>query len=443
MAEMRRDVTGGGRPVMVLDNGGSFHRFARDVLAPKGYEVLWSASPQEATAVLARDHFAAVLVDVCVPGKGLLEALEPVIRTRTAARTVVVTGCPLMDHAARVLYPEADGFLQLPCAPQELHNQVAGRGAARRPTKAPDLPFHEIVGTSPAIRRVIDQIQEVAPTDSTILITGETGAGKELVAAAIHDCSDRRDRPYVVVDTLALSETLLESELFGHVKGAFTGAVRSKPGLFEAADGGTIFLDEIGDVPPPVQVRLLRAIQEREVRRIGAVKPTNVDVRIIAATQWEPAKALEGGRLRADLYYRLNVYSIEVPPLRERVGDIPMLVEHALEAARSKGGPAHDCTTLALQMLESYDWPGNVREFLAVCERALIGAEDGHLAATDLPDRVRAAWREKMVAGGEPRIRAAIVQALEETNGHRGKAADVLGVGRTTLWRWVKQYGLL
>jgi two-component system response regulator HydG len=289
---------------------------------------------------------------------------------------------------------------------------------------------------------VIEQSQEVAPTEPTILINGETGTGKELVAAAIHECSHRRDQPYVVVDTVALSETLLESELFGHTKGAFTGAVRDKPGLFEAADGGTIFLDEVGEIQPAVQFRLLRAIQEREVRRLGAVQPSKVDVRIIAATQWDLEEAVRSGRLRADLYYRLTVYTIEIPPLRERPEDIALLVEHALTAAGPQGGRPRRCTDLALRTLESYDWPGNVRELLAVLEGARIGGGGKRLAATDVPERVRVAWREKMLSGGESRTRTAIIQALEETDGHRGTAAKVLGVGRTTLWRWLTQYGL-
>ncbi|HSM15378.1 MAG TPA: sigma-54 dependent transcriptional regulator [Gemmatimonadales bacterium] len=428
--------------VLVLDQLGSFHSFAREALAQEGYKVLWGQSPHEAISALVRGRFAAVLVDVCVPNNGLLHGVESVIRMGSGAHTVVVTGCPLMAAAARVLYPEADGFLQKPCTPEELRSLVAGRPEAPSSGYDPGLPFHGIVGTSPGIRRVIEQILEVAPTESTILITGETGAGKELVAAAIHECSNRRDRPYVVVDTPALSETLLESEFFGHTKGSFTGAVRDKPGLFEAADGGTIFLDEVGDIPPAVQIRLLRVIQEREVRRLGAVQPAKVDVRVIAATQWDLVEAVRSSRLRADLYYRLSVYTIKIPPLRERTEDIPALVEYALRTARSKGGQASGCRELALQMLQCYHWPGNVRELLAVLERTQISARGDQLAATDLPERIRVAWREKVLSGDESQERAAIIQALKEVKGHRGKAAEVLGVSRTTLWRWLTRYGL-
>jgi DNA-binding NtrC family response regulator len=440
--QMLRRPERGAPTVLVLDQLGTFHSFAHEVLAPEGYSVLWGESPQEVISVLEGGSVDAVLVDVCVPHKGLLDGAESVIRTRTGARMVVVTGCPLMDSAARVLYPEADGFLEKPCSPEELRSQVAGRPGAPSSAEDSGLSFHGIVGTSPGIRRVIEQIQEVAPTESTILITGETGTGKELVAAAIHGCSHRRDRPYVVVDTVALSETLLESELFGHTKGAFTGAVRSKPGLFEAADGGTIFLDEVGEIPPAVQFRLLRAIQEREVRRLGAVQPSKVDVRIIAATQWSLEDVQKSGRLRADLYYRLTVYNIDIPPLRERPEDIPLLVEHALRGAGPKGGGASRSTDLARQMLEVYDWPGNVRELLAVLERARVSAAGDRLATTDLPKRIRVAWREMMFSGEESRERTAIIRALGETEGHRGKAAELLGVSRTTLWRWLARHGL-
>ena len=282
----------------------------------------------------------------------------------------------------------------------------------------------------------------VAPTESTVLITGETGTGKELVAKAIHLCSHRSDDPYVVVDTLAISESLLESELFGHERGAFTGAVENRKGLFEAADGGTIFLDEIGDVSPAVQARLLRAIQEREVRPVGSVDTRKVDVRVIAATQWSLEEVVRTGRLRADLYYRLSVFNIEIPPLRERPEDIPVLIRHFLRHHAPESEGHRGTTKLAEQILGSYDWPGNVRELLAVVEAALIRASGERLSALDLPERLRIAWRDEVLSVDGPAPEPVIARALEETGGHRGDAADLLGVSRTTLWRWMKHHGL-
>jgi DNA-binding NtrC family response regulator len=396
--------------VLVLDRLGSFQSFVREVLEPAGYRVVWEENPRSAIVALERERVGAVLVDVCVPHQGLLDGAASVLRTRTKARKVVVTGCPLMSAAARVLYPDATSVLQKPCTPEELRGQIAVRPEAGSAAGDPGLPFHRIVGASPGIARVISQIHEVAPTESTILITGETGTGKELVAEAIHQCSPRRDRPYLVVDTVALSETLLESELFGH-------------------------LDEVGEIPPPVQHRLLRALQEREVRRLGAVQSSKVDVRIIAATQWDLEEAVKSGRLRADLYYRLTVYTIAIPPLRERPEDIPLLVEHALMPAGPEGGVASRCTDLALRMLESFHWPGNVRELLAVLERAQISAAGGRVAAMDLPERVRVAWREAMLTRGESREKTAVMQVLQETEGHRGKASLVRCGGRAGAFR--------
>jgi two-component system response regulator HydG len=364
--------------------------------------------------------------------------VEAVIHERHGASTVVVTGCPLMTAAARVLYPDADAFLEKPCTPEELLRRV--REAAHAPVVdgRDGTPFHGIVGVSPEIRRVIEQIHQVGPTDSTVLVTGETGTGKELVARAIHQCSRRRDGPYVVVDALAMSESLLESELFGHERGAFTGAVDSSPGLFRAADGGTIFLDEMGEVSPAIQTRLLRAIQEREVRPVGSVEPSKVDVRVIAATHRDPAELVDSGHLRADLYYRLSVYSIEIPPLRERRVDIPALVAHFLRSRAGAGDGVDGATELAEQILQSYDWPGNVRELLAAVEAGLVRARGRRLSALDLPRHLRVAWRGRALSDDD--VPASVIsRVLRETNGNRGDAAELLGVSRTTLWRWMKR----
>jgi len=428
--------------VLVIDRLGSFHAFVREALTPEGYRVHRSDDAQHAAATVENGRADVVLVDVCVPHAGLLEDAEAVIRAREGVSTVVVTGCPLMSSAARVLYPEADGFLQKPCTPVELLERIREAEESGEPRRHQGTPFHGIVGVSPGIRRVIGQVHTVGPTDSTVLITGETGTGKELVARAIHECSARSTGPYVVVDTLAISESLLESELFGHERGAFTGAVERRQGLFEAADGGTIFLDEIGDVPPPVQARLLRAIQEREVRPVGSVETRKVDVRVIAATQRTLEEVVRTGRLRSDLYYRLSVFNIEIPPLRERDEDVPVLVEHFLRTQPAKSGGVRGSTELVDEILRSYDWPGNVRELLAVLEAAQIGAQGERLSALDLPERLRIAWREEVVSGDGPAPSAVIARALEETGGHRADAAELLGVSRTTLWRWIKHHGL-
>lgn len=435
-----RKAEGARHDVLVVDRVGGFHAYVERVLSPRDYGVRLSRDAGEALTVMKNGDVDVVLVDVCTPDGGLLEEAERVIRDRSEATVLVVTGCPLMSSAARVLYPGADGFLEKPCAPEELSRRV-GEAVGSRELR-PDLdtsPFHGIVGRSPEIREVIEQIHTVGPTESTVLVTGETGTGKELVARAIHQCSPRRHRPYVVVDTMAISESLLESELFGHERGAFTGAVESRKGLFRAADGGTIFLDEMGEVPPAVQARLLRAIQEREVRAVGSTEPRSVDVRVIAATQRSPEQLLADGHLRSDLFYRLSVFDIAIPPLRERPEDIPLLVGHFIASRSSMSGTTAEATELALSILESHDWPGNVRELLAVVESSLIRAEGSRLTALELPPRIRDAWRRKVLSEEGRDRRTIVAQALEEAEGHRGRAAELLGVSRTTLWRWLNE----
>jgi two-component system response regulator HydG len=410
-----------------------------EVLSPRGYEVHLGRDVRDALTTLEREAIEVVLVDLCTPDGGLLEETERVIRESRDAAVLVVTGCPLMSSAARVLYPSGDGFLEKPCTPDELSRQVRDAAGSRELSEdRASSPFYGIVGVSPEIREVMEQVHTVGPTESTVLITGETGTGKELVAQAIHQCSSRRNRPYVVVDTLALSESLLESELFGHEKGAFTSAVKSRKGLFRAAEGGTIFLDEMGEVPPPVQARLLRAIQEREVRPVGSTEPRSVDVRVIAATQRKPEDLLAEGRLRPDLFYRLSVFNIELPPLRERPADVSPLVAHFLGSHPSASGSTPEATDLVYRILESHDWPGNVRELLATLESSLVRAKGSRLTALDLPAKIRSAWRRQALSEEDSHA-ALAAQALEEADGHKGRAAELLGVSRTTLWRWLNQ----
>jgi two-component system response regulator HydG len=299
------------------------------------------------------------------------------------------------------------------------------------------------------MRMVYEAIRLVAPTEATVLITGETGTGKELVARSVHDLSPRAAKPFVAVNCAALSDGIIESELFGHMRGAFTGAVRDNPGLFQAANSGTIFLDEIGDISPAIQHRLLRVLQERELKPVGAVRSVDIDVRVIAATNHDLRAEVAAGRFRDDLFYRLNVFRVELPTLRDRRGDIPLLVEHCLERLRRRSRSAGSvCSPFAMRMLQAYGWPGNVRELFAALESAFIRANGARIEAQHLPAEVRSAGGHD---GGEERYRglgtvederAAIVAALEQAEGIRSRAAEILGMGRTTLWRRMKQFGL-
>ncbi len=327
------------------------------------------------------------------------------------------------------------------------------------------FPYADIIGKSPRIREIFDLIDTIKETDSTVLITGESGTGKGLFARAIHDLSPRRDRPFVKVTCAALSETLLESELFGHVKGAFTGAVADKVGRFEAAEGGTIVLDEIGDISPALQVKLLRIIQEREFERVGSSRTQTVDARLIAATNRDLKAAMKAGQFREDLFYRLHVIPVVVPPLRERREDIPLLVDHVLKRLKARGlDRVRVVSPEAMRCLIEYPWPGNIRELENVLERAAVCARGAVLSAVDLSEEVLEQCRTRKpeglavdpgeghpVAGGAVAGREAdresgekewILRTLEAHRWARGEAAAALGIDRSTLWRKMKRLGI-
>ena len=326
------------------------------------------------------------------------------------------------------------------------------------------FPLHDIVGKTPRIRQIFDLIHMVKDTDSTVLITGESGTGKGLFARAIHDLSPRRERPFVKVNCAALTETLLESELFGHVKGAFTGAIADKVGRFEAADGGTIFLDEIGEISPSLQVKLLRVLQDREFERVGSSRTQRVDIRVIAATNRDLKTALASGQFRGDLYYRLNVIPIAVPPLRERREDLPLLVGHVLKRLKRRGMERVKAVSPeAMRCFLEYPWPGNIRELENVLERGMVCARGRVLSVEDLPEEVLEHCRPRRevpiaihpageTAGnppielpggdGEEGERGSLVRALEDHRWSRKEAAAALGIDRTTLWRKMKRLGL-
>ncbi|MGZ8463272.1 MAG: sigma-54 interaction domain-containing protein [Candidatus Deferrimicrobiaceae bacterium] len=326
------------------------------------------------------------------------------------------------------------------------------------------FPYGAIVGKTPRFRHLFELIDTIKDTDSTVLITGESGTGKGLFARAIHDLSPRREKPFVKVTCAALSEGLLESELFGHVKGAFTGAIADKVGRFEAADGGTIFLDEIGDVSPALQVKLLRVLQEREFERVGSSRTRTADVRVIAATNRDLKELMKAGRFREDLFYRLHVIPVIVPPLRDRRDDIPLLVEHILRRLKGRGlDRVHAVSPEAMRCLIEYPWPGNVRELENVLERGAVCSRGAVLSAADLSEEVREHCRprqgesagspcgepagapggatEKDAPGGEDE-KERILRTLEANRWSRGDAAVALGINRSTLWRKMRRLGI-
>jgi DNA-binding NtrC family response regulator len=364
----------------------------------------------------------------------------------------MISGFGTVDAAVRALHLGADDFLTKPVEPDVLSARVADLLARRPLLEAAVANPAGMVGRSPKMREALAAIARVALGDTTVLVTGETGTGKELAARAVHDLSPRKHAPFIAVNCGALAEGVLESELFGHVRGAFTGAVRDRVGVFEAADGGTIFLDEIGEMSVTLQQRLLRVLQEREVTRVGSSRAAKVDVRVVAATNRDLPALVEQGRFREDLYYRLAVFPIALPPLRDRRTDIPLLVEHTLNTlrARRQGAERLACSPFAMRLLRAYDWPGNVRHLFGVLERAAVEAAYGRIEAQHLPVELRPvndnamALRDQRYRGTLPadEERAAIVAALEQTGGALAQSAELLGMGRTTLWRKLKLYGL-
>jgi DNA-binding NtrC family response regulator len=360
----------------------------------------------------------------------------------------MISGFGTIEAAVEAMHVGADHFLSKPVEPDVLSARVAEL-LERRPDSAPlESQFFGMVGRTAVIRDVFDAIRRVAATDSTVLLTGETGTGKELAARAVHGSSARSGGPFVAVNCASLAESLLETELFGHTRGAFTGATADKPGLFESANGGTLFLDEIGDVGAPLQQRLLRALQEREIRRVGAVRTIRVDVRVVAATRRDLRREVAEGRFREDLFYRLNIFPIALPALRDRIADIPLLVEAALARLRTTR-PRLACSPLAMRALRAHRWPGNVRELMAAIESAAIRADGDRIDAQHLPEEVRSALDRREIAAERYRTadseedeRGAIVAALENADGTRARAAEILGMGRTTLWRKMKQLGI-
>jgi len=441
------------RRILVVDDDRAFRLSTAELLRQDGYEVKVAADAGEAVELLAAGGFDLVLLDMRMPGMDGLTAVE-VLRTRgLRAPILMISGFGTIDTAVESLHRGADHFLSKPVDPDVLSARVAEL-LERRPAadRIHEGALGSMVGHTRVMREVFDAIRRVAPTEATVLVTGETGTGKELVARAVHDLSGRASGPFVPVNCAALAEGVLESELFGHVRGAFTGAVADRKGLFAAAQGGTLLLDEVGDISLALQQRLLRVLQEREVVPVGAVKAVPVDVRVVAATHRNLESEIQQGRFREDLYYRLNVFHIGVPPLRERPADIPLLVEAALTRVRERSPRADGAafSPLAMRILRAHEWPGNVRELLSVVESASIRSGGPRIEAQHLPASIRDPHGAGALDGSEERYRAlspeeergAIVAALEEAEGSRARAAEILGMSRTTLWRRMKEFGL-
>ena len=435
--------------ILVVDDDATFRMTTGALLEADGHAIDTAGDGQQAVERLKQQRYDLMLVDLRMPGIDGIALVEALRLWGYGVPILMISGFGTVDSAVRALQTGADDFLLKPVEPDVLSARVNDL-LERRPQQPIATPsIAGIVGRSAPMLSLFERTRRVAATETTVLITGETGTGKELVARGVHALSPRAKKPFLAVNCSALAEGLLESELFGHVRGAFTSAARDRAGVFEASDGGTLFLDEIGTTSPGLQSRLLRALQEKEITRVGSTAPIRVDVRVVAATNVELKALVDEGTFREDLYYRLAVYPLNVPPLRERSADIPLLVEHGLAQLRGRipGAANLSCSPLAMRLLRQYSWPGNVRQLMAALESAAISAGDsGRIEAQHLPDEVREAqesssgrYKASVVPDDE---RAAIEAALAHTGGVLSRAADLLGMGRTTLWRKMRAHGI-
>jgi two-component system NtrC family response regulator len=443
--------------VLVVDDEPVQVELMRGFLARHGFDVVTAHDGAIALERFRSEPADVILTDQKMPG---LSGLELVAAARTIdpeVAVIVMTAYGSIAQAVTAIKAGASDYLTKPVNLDELLHrigQVRDRQRLARENRELRDALRErhrvegIIGESGAMQEVLSLVRRVAPSDATVLIRGESGTGKELIARAIHHASPRAKEPLVAVNCAALPETLLESELFGHEKGAFTGALATRRGRFEAAQGGTVFLDEIGDLPVHLQVKLLRVIQEREIERLGGTHPIRVDVRLLAATHRNLEALVRDGRFREDLYYRVNVVTITIPPLRERRDDVPLLLDHFLEKfARANGKAIRGLTPEARHALLRYDYPGNVRELENLVERAVVLTRDDVIGTADLPLAVGTDARAlpedaTMPTAVEALERAMITDALGRANGVQTRAAELLGVSERVLRYKLRKYGL-
>lgn len=445
--------------VLVIDDEPAHRLMVRVVLGDAGFKVLEADNGSSGLATLRAKPVDVVLLDMRMPGMSGLDVLQKMHEEGIATPVIMLTAFGNVSSAVESMKIGAWDYLTKPTDNDELLAVVKKAAEHVRLTRENrdlkkqigQLRETRIIGNSPEIRKVVDLIEQVGPSEANVLILGESGTGKELVAQQLHEQSARAGGPLVKVNCAALPENLLESELFGYVRGAFTGAAQDKPGRFQLAGGGTLFLDEIGELPLTLQAKILRALQERIVEPLGGVTPVSIDVRFIAATNRDLPAMIAAGTFREDLYYRLNVLEIRIPPLRERSEDIPLLVDYLLDKlGRKNNRPIRTVSREFLDALSRHEWRGNVRELENVLERALILCRADTLDLRDLPDHLLAsapASRPAHLAQpGESPLEAAERQALEETlrkyAGHRERTAQALGISRRTLQYRLKKYGL-
>ncbi|MEM9072380.1 MAG: sigma-54 dependent transcriptional regulator [Myxococcota bacterium] len=438
--------------ILVVDDQRNMRTTLAMMLRGVGHDVEEAVDGDEGRQRIEGDRYDLVLTDLKMGATSGMDVLRHAREVSPLTEVIVMTAYGTIESAVEAMRRGAHDYIQKPFAEDELmvkveraleKRQLASEVSVMAAEFRDRYHFENIIGRSQAVRDVLGRIVRIAPTPATVLITGESGTGKELVARAIHANSQRSERPFVSINCAAITETLLESELFGHVRGAFTGAVSSRKGLFEEADGGTFFFDEIAETPPSFQAKLLRAIQEGEIRRLGDNRSIHVDVRVIAATNQELKGAIEEKRFREDLYYRLNVARFVLPPLRERKEDIPLLVDHFLQKFGRKMRRRVSLGDGVLDFLRSYDYPGNIRELENFVEQGVALAMEGVIQMDDIvPPEMRdqpTVAPRSLQAIVDIAERDAIERVLREVEGNKERAAESLGLSATTLWRKMKR----
>ncbi|MCB9746427.1 MAG: sigma-54-dependent Fis family transcriptional regulator [Alphaproteobacteria bacterium] len=454
------------RRILVVDDEESLRHVLTVILSRAGYEVVAAADGEEALAALAEHaDLSLALCDVRMPrldGLGFLRRLRDDPPVDRPVHVIVMSAYGSMELAMEAMKTGATDYISKPFKSDEIlltlrkveeRERLMLENARLRAAMRASGGIEGFIGRSPAVQRLLQTVRKVAAYPSTVLITGESGTGKELLAKGLHALSDRAERPFVAINCGAIPENLLESELFGHVRGAFTGAVRERAGLFEQADGGTLLLDELGELPSALQVKLLRALEESSVRRVGSNRELGVDVRVIAATSRDLAEEVAAGRFRGDLFYRLDVVHLRVPPLRERSEDIPTLVEHFVSGFNARlGKRVRAVAPEAMRALVEAPWPGNVRQLENAIERAVLLAESDTLRLGDLPPRVGQGGVESGPVSVEEELsikrrtaaleRELIAKALERSGGNRSQAARVLEISYKALLYKIRDYGL-
>ncbi len=452
--------------VLVVDDEANLRKVLAAMLKREGYDVAIAENGVQALAELKKSGADVLVTDQVMPQMGGLELLKAVVTEEPDVPVIMITAHGTVDSAVEAIKLGAFDYITKPFEHEELKAVIAKavktHELSRTSVPASDERARQaLVGASPAMQDVFKIIEKVADTPSTVLITGESGTGKELVATALHSGSSRRSKPFIRINCAAIPKDLMESELFGYERGAFTGAVTSKPGRFELADGGSLFLDEIAEIPVAMQVKLLRALQESEFERVGGIKTLKVDVRLIAATNRDLKREIAEGRFREDLYYRLAVVPVALPPLRERTADIPALVTHFVEKYNKKlNKKVLGLEPDAMEILQEYGWPGNIRELENMMERMILFAEGPVILAKDLPeplkeaDTVRVPIPALTPQGGDASMkdivkqaaaeleRDLIAKALEETGGNVTQAAKKLKISRKSLQNKMKEFGL-